>query len=55
MKLLPDSARIFLVNRLLEITGITSVLIGLFILISVMSYSSFDPSILNLNNYEPKI
>ena len=54
MKLLPDSVRIFLVNRVLEITGITSVLIGLFILISVMSYSSFDPNILNLNNYEPK-
>ena len=54
MKLLPDSVRIFLVNRILEITGITSVLIGLFILISVMSYSSFDPNILNLNNYEPK-
>ena len=54
MKLLPDSIKQFIVNRLLEISGITSILFSLFILISVASYSSFDPSILNLNNYEIK-
>ena len=54
MKLLPDSIKQFIVNRLLEISGITSILFSLFILISVASYSSFDPSILNLNNYEVK-
>ncbi len=54
MKLLPDSIKIFIVNRLLEISGITSILISLFVLVSVASYSSFDPSILNLNSYETK-
>ena len=54
MKLLPDSIKHFIVNRLLEISGITAILLSIFILISVASYSSFDPSILNLNNYEVK-
>ncbi len=54
MKLLPDSIKQFIVNRLLEISGITTILLSIFILISVASYSSFDPSILNLNNYEVK-
>ena len=54
MKLLPDSIKLFIIKRLLEISGITSILLSLFILISVTSYSSFDPSILNLNNYEVK-
>ena len=54
MKLLPDTIKNFLINRLLEISGITSILLSLFILISVASYSSFDPSLLNLNNHEIK-
>ena len=54
MKLLPDSIKLFLVNRLLEISGVASILLSIFILISIISYSSFDPSILNLNNYEVK-
>ena len=54
MKLLPDSIKHFIVNRLLEISGITAILLSLFILISVASYSSFDPSALNLNNHEIK-
>ncbi len=54
MKLLPDSIKLFIVNRLLEIGGITSILLSLFILISVVSYSNYDPSILNLNSYEIK-
>ena len=54
MKLLPDSIKIFIVNRLFEISGITSVILSLFVLISLASYSSFDPSILNLNSYEVK-
>ena len=52
MKLLPDSIKIFLIHRLLEIIGVSSILLSLFILISVLSYSSFDPSIFNLNSYE---
>ena len=54
MKLLPDSIKLFLFNRLLEISGVASILLSAFILISIVSYSSFDPSILNLNNYEVK-
>ena len=54
MKLLPESIKLFIVNRLLEVIGITSILLSLFILISVASHSSFDPSIFNLNNYEVK-
>ena len=52
MKLLPDSIKHFIINRLLEISGITSIIISLFILISVISYSNFDPNILNLSSYE---
>ena len=52
MKLLPDSIKLFLFNRLLEISGVASILLSAFILISIVSYSAFDPSILNLNNYQ---
>ncbi len=54
MKLLPDSIKFFLVNRLLEISGVASILLSAYILISIVSYSSFDPSILNANSYEVK-
>ncbi len=54
MKLLPDSIKLFLFNRLLEISGVASILLSIFILVSIVSYSSFDPSILNLNYYEVK-
>ena len=54
MKLLPDSIKLFLINRLLEIIGISAILLSLFILISVVSHSNYDPSIFNLNNYEIK-
>ncbi len=54
MKLLPDTIKLFIIRRLLEISGITSILLSLFILISLASYSSFDPSIFNLNNFEIK-
>ncbi len=54
MKLLPDSIKLFLINRLLEIIGISAILLSLFILISVASHSDYDPSIFNLNNYEVK-
>ena len=54
MKLLPDSIKNFLINRFLEIIGISSVLLSLFITISILSYSNFDPNIINLNNYEVK-
>ena len=52
MKLLPDSIKIFLINRLMEVTGVSSIFLSLFILFSIASYSSFDPNIYNLSNYE---
>ena len=52
MKLLPDSIKTFLINRLYEISGIGSILLSLFILVSIFSYSSFDPNIYNLTNYK---
>ena len=52
MKLLPDSIKFFLLKRLLEIIGITSIFLSFFVFISVISYSKFDPNILNLSNYE---
>ena len=54
MKILPDSIKLFIVNRLLEISGVTSILLSIFILVSLVSYSGFDPSIFNLNSYEVK-
>ncbi len=52
MKLLPDSIKLFLVNRLFEIGALTSIIASLFILVSLISYSSFDPNILNVGSYE---
>ncbi len=52
MKLLPDAIKFFLLKRLLEIIGITSIFLSFFVFISVISYSKFDPNILNLSNYE---
>ena len=52
MKLLPDSIKFFLVNRLFEIAGLVSISFSLFILLSLTSYSYFDQNILNLSSYE---
>jgi S-DNA-T family DNA segregation ATPase FtsK/SpoIIIE len=52
MKLLPDSIKLFIAKRLLELTGISSILLSFFVFISVASYSKFDPNIFNLSNYE---
>ena len=52
MKLLPDSIKTFLINRLFEITGLISICCSFFVLISIISYSKFDPNIINLTNYE---
>ncbi len=51
MKLLPDSIKQFLINRLLEVIGISSIILSLYILISISSYSSFDPNLYNISNY----
>ena len=52
MKLLPDAIKVFLFNRLLEAGGIALIALSIFILISISSYSSYDPNIYNLSNYE---
>ncbi len=52
MKLLPDAIKLFIINRLFEIGGIISITLSFFILLSVLSYSSFDPNILNTSNYQ---
>ena len=45
MKLLPDEIKVFLFNRLLEAGGIALIALSIFILISISSYSSYDPNI----------
>ena len=54
MKIVPDSIKLFIINRLLEIIGVSMVLLGVFILISVVSHSSYDPNVFNLGNFEVK-
>ena len=52
MKLLPDSIRIFAINRALELSGLLIAILSIFVFTSIVSYSSFDPNINNLNNSE---
>ncbi len=52
MKLLPDSLRIFVINRTLELSGLLIAILGIFVFMSVISYSPFDPNINNLNSSE---
>ena len=52
MKLLPDSARIFIFNRVLELTGLSIAIVSIFVFTSILSYSQFDPNINNLNGSE---
>ena len=52
MKLLPDSLRIFIINRALELSGILFAVLSIFVFTSIISYSPFDPNINNLNSSE---
>ncbi len=52
MKLLPDSVRYFLINRLFEVSGVLSIICGLFVFVSILTYSPFDPNFNNLTSYE---
>ena len=52
MKLLPDSLRIFAINRVLELSGLLIATLCIFVFISIISHSPFDPSINNLNSSE---
>ncbi len=50
MKLLPDSLKIFIINRAMELSGLLIATLCIFIFISIVTYSPFDPNINNLNN-----
>ncbi|MDC3086215.1 DNA translocase FtsK 4TM domain-containing protein [Pelagibacteraceae bacterium] len=52
MKLLPDSLRVFAINRALEFSGLLIAFLSIFVFTSIISYSPFDPNINNLNNSE---
>ena len=52
MKLLPDSLRIFVINRALELSGLLFAVLSIFVFASIISYSPFDPNINNLNSSE---
>ena len=52
MKFFPDSLRLFVLKRLYELTGLISAFIGIFIFVSIISHSPYDPNINNLNNSE---
>tara|TARA_B100000579_G_scaffold435792_1_gene459950 strand:+ start:1603 stop:3882 length:2280 start_codon:yes stop_codon:yes gene_type:complete len=50
MRLFPEAFQIFIIKRLAELGGILSLIIGGFILLSIISHSSFDPTINNLSS-----
>ncbi len=52
MKLLPDSLRIFAINRALEFSGLLIAILSIFVFASIISYSPFDPNVNNLNSSE---
>ena len=52
MRLFPETFQIFLLKRLAELGGILSLSIGGFILISIISHSSYDPTINNLSGQD---
>ena len=52
MKLLPDSLRIFAINRALEFSGLLIAFLSIFVFTSIISYSPYDPNINNLNSSE---
>ena len=52
MRLLPESYQNFITNRLLELSGISLLLLSCFIFLSLLSFSPLDPSINNLTSSE---
>ena len=52
MRLFPEAFQIFILKRLAEFGGILSLITGGFILISIISHSSFDPTINNLSSQD---
>ncbi len=52
MRLFPEAFQIFILKRLAELGGILSFSIGGFILVSIISHSSYDPTINNLSGQD---
>ena len=52
MRLFPESFKIYMLRRLAELGGIIALCISGFILISIFSFSPYDPTINNLTNQE---
>ena len=52
MRLFPEAFQIFILRRLAELGGVFSLSIGGFILVSIISYSSYDPTINNLSSQD---
>ena len=45
MQFFPTPLKIFILNRLAEISGLLSIFVSIFIFISILTYSSIDPTL----------
>ena len=52
MRLLPETIQNFLLNRILELVGISIIFLNCFIFLSILSFSPLDPSLSNSTVYE---
>ena len=52
MRLFPETFQIFILKRLAELGGIISLAVGVFVLISIVSHSTYDPTINNLSGQD---
>jgi len=52
MRLIPESYQNFITNRLFELFGISILFLSCFVFLSLLSFSTLDPSINNLTSYE---
>ena len=50
MQLFPTSLKIFILNRLAEISGLLSILLSIFIVVSIFTYSPIDPTLSHFTN-----
>ena len=52
MRLFPEAFQIFILRRLAELGGILSLIMGSFLLVSILTHSPYDPTINNLSSLE---
>ena len=50
MQLFPTPLKIFILNRLAEISGLLSIFLSIFIIISIFTYSPIDPNLSHFTN-----